>query len=50
LTAGEKMMFEMTTDEYSYNNGMGLRVIWACINAGTPVFMVDDWEEGNGSE
>ncbi|KAI6170818.1 hypothetical protein M3Y97_01115000 [Aphelenchoides bicaudatus] len=44
LTAGERMMFEITTDKYAYNNGIGLRVFWNCINAGTPVFTVDEWE------
>lgn len=45
LTSGEKLMFEVTTDEHAFNNGMGFRVYWTCVSSGTPVFMVDDWEQ-----
>jgi hypothetical protein len=38
------MMFTVTTDEYAHNNGLGFRATWNCVNSGTPVFMVDEWE------
>ena len=37
-------MIEVTTDEYSYNNGNGVTASWTCVNSGNEMFMVDKWE------
>ncbi|KAI6211378.1 putative cubilin [Aphelenchoides besseyi] len=42
IPSGERAMFEFKSDSNRRNNGMGLKVLWTCIDSTTPVYMIED--------